>query len=43
MNKNRGDMDLDNASIEQEFDEVVKKMTDYCDNLKAIISSYSFE
>ena len=43
LNKNRGDMDLENASIEKDFDEVVKKMTDYCDNLKAIISSYSFE
>lgn len=43
LNKNRGDMDLDNANIGTDFDDVVKKMTDYCDSLKATISSYSFE
>lgn len=43
LNKNRGDMDLENADIETDFDDVVKKMTDYCDSLKSTISSYSFE
>ena len=43
MKKNRREMDLDNAMIEADFDEVVKKMTNYCDSLKETISSYTFE
>lgn len=43
MQKNLGEMDLDNASVQTEMTDLVKDMTDLCDSLKTTIHSYSFE
>lgn len=43
MWKNYQDMDLRNASIQADIEEVVGEMMAYCDSLKSAISGYYFE
>ena len=43
MKKNLAEMDLENADIMKDMEDVVKKMMDLCDTLKTSINSYYFE
>ena len=43
MKKNLAEMDLENADIMKDMEDVVKKMADLCDLLKESINSYYFE
>lgn len=43
MTKNFAQMDLQNASVQVEMQEVLDKMTQKCDQLKYSLRSYYFE
>ena len=43
MWKNYQEMDLSNASIQSDIEDVVNEMMAYCDTLKTSISGYYFE
>ncbi len=43
MEKNFKDMDLENASVRDDIEDLVNEMKCYCDQLKTAISDYKFE